>query len=165
MCGILSVTDRAGHVNNDSLPIVVLIGFTLDRRESAEEEAAGKGHNGGAARGDLIAGLKLKELAEGMVDVSGGAEFLDVADQSGGEVGLVEFFLAFGGVLEAEAGIRVRDGHTATASAGGALLTMRQNGIESSCGAGDFRIHESSSFEVRWTVPFRQEPERSVLGI
>jgi hypothetical protein len=78
---------------------------------------------------------------------------------------LVEFLLALGGVLEAEARVRVGDGHAATTAAGRALLTMRENGSECSCRAGDFRIHESSSFEVRLTVPFRREPERSVLGI
>jgi hypothetical protein len=160
MYGILSVTVGFGHVNNDSLHIVVLIGFTLDRRESAEEEAAGKGHDGGAARGDLVAGLELIEFAEGVVDVGGGTELFDVADEGGGNVGLVEVPLEFGGVLEAEARVRIRDGHTATTTAGGALLTMRKNGIECSCRAGDFRIHESSSFEVRWT--FHSDGSRNV---
>src|SRR4029077_1390489 len=125
MCGILSVTVGARHVNNDSRAVVVLIGFTLDGGEGSEEEAAGKGHDGGAAWGDLVAGLELIEFAERMVDIGGGAKFLDVADKGGGDVGLVEFPLEVGGVLEAEARVRVGDGHAATTAAGSALLTMR----------------------------------------
>jgi hypothetical protein len=104
--------------------------FPLDGGEGVEKQVAGKGHNGGASRGDLVAGLELKELAKGMVDVGGGAEFLDVADQSGGEVGLVELLLVFGGVLEAEAGVWVGDGKTAEAAPGsGAVLAMERFGI------------------------------------
>jgi hypothetical protein len=47
-----------------------------------------------------------------VVDGEGIAEFLNVADENGGEIGLIEFCLAFGGVPGAEAEIRVRDGHT-----------------------------------------------------
>jgi hypothetical protein len=72
-----------------------------DGGESAEEEIGGVGHDGGAAGSDLVAGLELIEFAEGVVDVCGGAEFLDVADENIGEVGLVEVSLAFGGVFGA----------------------------------------------------------------
>ncbi len=43
-----------------------------------------------------------------MADVGGGAEFLDVADEEGGEVGLVEVLLEQGSVSGAEAGVWVR---------------------------------------------------------
>jgi len=69
------------------------IGFVLDGGEGAEEKIGSVGHDGGAARGDLVMGLKLIELAEGMVDVGGGAKFLDVTDEGGGEVCLVEVLL------------------------------------------------------------------------
>jgi hypothetical protein len=156
MYGILSVTVGARHVNDDSRTVVVLIGFPLDGGEGSEEEAAGKGHDGGAARGDLVAGLELIELAEGMVDVDGRAEFFDVADEGGGNVGLVEFPLAFGGVLEAEAGVRIGDGQAAEATpGGGAMLAMERFG--SGDGASDsvrvFGIHESSFLGILGTHP------------
>jgi hypothetical protein len=100
-----------------------------DGGESAEEEAASVGHDGGAAGSDLVAGLELIEFAEGVVDVGGGAEFLNVTDEGGGEVGLVEVPLMFGGVFDAQAGIRIRDGHAATASAGGAVPTMERERV------------------------------------
>jgi len=69
------------------------IGFVFDGGEGAEEQVTGVGHDSGAARGDLVAGLELIEFAEGMVDVGGGAKFLDVTDEGGGEVCLVEVLL------------------------------------------------------------------------
>jgi len=69
------------------------IGFEGDGGEGAEEEVGGVGHDGGAARSDLVTGLELIEFAEGMVDVGGGAEFLDVTDKAGGEVSVVEILL------------------------------------------------------------------------
>lgn len=75
----------------------------FDGRESAEQEIAGVGHNGGAARSDLVACLELIKFAEGVVDFGGGAEFLDVTDEGGGEVGLVEVLLKKSGVFGAEA--------------------------------------------------------------
>jgi hypothetical protein len=70
----------------------------------------------GAAGSDLVAGLKLIEFAEGVVDVGGGTEFLDVADEGRGEVGLVEVLLEPSSVSGAEAGVWVRDGQTAKAT-------------------------------------------------
>ncbi|HKV61122.1 MAG TPA: hypothetical protein VJO16_04360 [Candidatus Acidoferrum sp.] len=51
---------------------------TGDSGEGAKEEVTGIGHDGGAARSDPVTGLKLVEFSERMVDVDGGAEFLDV---------------------------------------------------------------------------------------
>jgi len=85
---------RAGHVNNEAMFLLGgRSGFPCDGGEGAEEEVGGIGHDGGAAGRDLVVGLELIEFAEGMVDVGGGAEFLDVADENGGEVGLVEILL------------------------------------------------------------------------
>jgi hypothetical protein len=47
---------------------------TGDGGKGAEEEVAGIGHDGGAARSDLVAGLELVEFTQGMVDgASGGS--------------------------------------------------------------------------------------------
>jgi hypothetical protein len=108
-----------------------LLGFTvnfqLDGGEGAEKQVSGVGHDGGAAGSDLVVGLELIEFAEGVVDVGGGAKFLDVTDEGSGEVGLVEVLLKQSGVFGAKAGVWIRDGHAATAAARSALLTMGQN--------------------------------------
>jgi hypothetical protein len=144
----------------------VAVNFLLDGWESAEEEVAGVSHDGGAARGDLVVGLELIEFAEGVIDIGGGAEFLDVADEGGGDVGLVEIFPALGGVLEAEAGVGIKDGHAATTTAGGALLTVRQSGVECSCGADRFWIHKSSFLGILDTHPavFVRVANKGVAG-
>jgi len=118
--------------------------FAVDGGEGAEEEVGGVGHDSGAAGSDLVVGLELIEFAERVIDVGGGAEFLDVTDEGGGEVGLVEVLLEQSGVFGAKAGIGIRDGHAATAATGSALLTMGQRGGVGNGGARIFRIHESS---------------------
>ena len=91
---ILSVALGAGEVDDD-LGFVFEFGmeFVLDGGESAEEEIAGVGHDGGAAGVDLVPGLELIEFAEGTVDNDSGAEFLGVADEGCRQVGLVEVLL------------------------------------------------------------------------
>ena len=88
-----------------------------------------------------------------MVDVGGGAEFLDVTDEGGSEVSLVEVFvmcdreavdLALSGVFVAEARVRIRDGHAATTAAGGAILTMERDGSGVVDGGSSLGIHVSS---------------------
>ena len=118
--------------------------FGVDGGEGAEEQVGGVGHNRSAARGDLVPGLEFIEFAEGVVDVGGGAEFLDVTDEGGSEVGLVEVLLALSGVFVAEARVRIRDGHAATAAAGGAVLTMERDGSGVVDGGSSLRIHVSS---------------------
>jgi hypothetical protein len=118
--------------------------FAVDGGERAEEQVASVGHDGGAAGSDFVAGLELIEFAEGVVDVGGGAEFLDVTDEGGGEVGLVEVFLEQSGVLGAEAGVGIRDGHAATTAAGGALPAMGEYGSGGNGGARVIGSHESS---------------------
>jgi len=68
---------------DDDLGLVFEFGmeFALDGGEGAEEQVAGVGHDGGAARVDLVPGLELIEFAEGAVDNDRGAEFLGVADE------------------------------------------------------------------------------------
>jgi len=128
------------------LPGVVTgcIGFEGDGGEGAEEEVGGVGHDSGAAGSDLVVGLELIEFAERVIDVGGGAKFLDVADEGGGEVGLVEVLAVFGGVSGAQGGVWIRDGHTATTAAGGAMLTMEGERIGIGDGCFSLRIHGSS---------------------
>jgi hypothetical protein len=138
----LSIATWFRHINDDSL---WLAGFLLlDGGESAEEEAAGEGHHGGAAERDFVVGLEFVEFAERMVDVGGGAEFLDVTDETGSEVGLVEVLLKHSGVSGAEAGVLVGDGHAAATTAWSALLAMGQRGDGGDGRAREFGIHESS---------------------
>ncbi|HYT19227.1 MAG TPA: hypothetical protein VEW05_03245 [Candidatus Polarisedimenticolia bacterium] len=115
-----------------------------DGGEGAEEETGGVSHDRSAARSDFVSGLELIEFAEGVVDGHGIAEFPDVADENGSEVGLMEFFLGVGGVFGAEAGIRIRNGHAAAASVGSALLTMGRDRIGNGDGCFGLRVHGSS---------------------
>jgi hypothetical protein len=94
-------------------PIVLGLLFLLQGGESSEQETAGEGHDGGTAGRDLVAGLEFVEFAERMVDVFGRAEFLDVTDERGGDVGLVEILWEQSGVFGAEAGVWVGNGHAA----------------------------------------------------
>jgi len=151
---ILSVALGAGEVDDD-LGFVFEFGmeFVLDGGESAEEQIAGIGHDGGAAGVDLVPGLELIEFAEGAVDNDRGAEFLGVADEGCGQVGLVEVLPVLSGVFGAEAGVGVGDGQTAEALAGKTMLAMKLN--RSSGDASGFVIHGSS---------FPAEPACSILG-
>ena len=115
-----------------------------DGGKCAEEEAGGVGYDGSAARSDFVAGLELIEFAERVVDSDSVAEFLDVANENRGEVGLIEFFLAVGEVLGAKARIRVRHGHAAAASAGGALLAMERDRIRNNSDCFSLRVHGRS---------------------
>src|SRR3989441_6835988 len=137
---------RGAREVGDDHRAVVLGGafFGIDGGEGAEEQIGGVGHDGSAARGDLVPGLEFIEFAEGVVDVSGGAEFLDVTDEGGGEVSLVEVLLALSGVFVAEARVRIRDGHATTTAAGGAILTMERGGVGVGDGSSSLRIHARS---------------------
>jgi hypothetical protein len=119
-----------------------------DDGEGAEEKVGGVSHDGGTARSDFVTGLEFIEFAEGMVDVGGGEEFLDIADEGGGEVGLVEICVTVGSMFGAEAGGGVGDRETATATGGGALLAMGQNGGRGAGRTREFRSHDGSFREV-----------------
>src|SRR6266566_5353452 len=135
----------ARDVHDECGPIVLLsVLLGVDGGEGAQEQIGGVGHDRSAARGDLVPGLEFIEFAEGVVDVGGGAEFLDVTDEGGGEVGLVEVLLALSGVFVAEARVRIRDGHTTTTAAGGAMPTMERGGVGVGDGGSSLGIHVSS---------------------
>jgi len=113
-CAVLRRIAKSIDIHEDILVFVAC--FLLDGGEGAKKETGGVGHDGGAARGDFVAGLEFIELAEGVVDVGGGAEFLDLADEGSGEVDLVKVPLMLGGVLGAKAGVGVGDRQTAKAA-------------------------------------------------
>ena len=67
--------------------------FAFDGGEGAEEKIGGVGHDGCAARVDLVPGLELIEFAQGAIDHHSGAEFPSVADEGCSQVGLIEVLL------------------------------------------------------------------------
>lgn len=102
--------------------------FLFDGRESAEEQVTGVGHDGGAARSDLVAGEEFVKFGEGTVDGDRGSEVAGVTDELGGDIGGVAFLLVLRGVLEAEARLGIRDRHAAEASSRSrAMLAMEGN--------------------------------------
>src|SRR5260370_41575728 len=81
------VWDRDGHglgfggVGDSSLIVGV------DGGEGAEEQAVDVSQNGGAARGYVVLGQELVEVAEGVVDALGGLEALGIPDERRVDVG------------------------------------------------------------------------------
>jgi hypothetical protein len=121
--------------------------FVLDGGEGAEEQIGGVGHDGSAARVDLVPGLELIEFSEGTIDGDSGTEILGVPDEGGGEVGLGEEFPVFGSMFGAEAGVGVSDGQTAEALAGKTVLAMQLNRSDSDIRG--FVIHDISFRQSR----------------
>jgi len=121
---VWSVAAGAREIDDDLS--LVGAGFVLDGGESAEEEIANVGEDGGAACGDAVLGKKAEEIGEDLVEVRGGLEFGKLADEGGGEVGLLEAVRAGVEVFGAEPGSGVGDGVAAAAAGGGAVLTTRQ---------------------------------------
>ena len=115
--------------------------FLLDGGEGAAKKAARIGHDGAAARRDLVGGEEFVEFAEDVVDVHGGMELLDATDEGFGEVAGV-LLEANGGVAEAEPGCRIGDGHAAAASAGSAGGAVRWDEFDFFEDSGLF-VHES----------------------
>ena len=126
-----SASDGAVDVHNDGGVLFVLgMEFVFDSREGAQEEMAGVSHDGGATRSDLIVGEKFVEFAEGAIDGDGGSEFDGVADEPCGDVGGVAGVFEFRGVLEAEAGGEIGDGHAAEATPGSrTMLAMKRSRV------------------------------------
>ena len=98
-----SVTVRARHVDDDArgLGLGCGSGLMFDGEETAEEEAGSISHDGGAARGDFVAGEEFVKFAEGAVDGDSRSEFLGVTDEPGGDVGGVAVSFQFPCVAEA----------------------------------------------------------------
>jgi hypothetical protein len=136
-----SITLGAREIPDDLLLGVGRMEFAVDGGEGAEKQTAGIGHDRRAAGSDFITGQEFVEFAERVVDGHGGSKFLSVTDEGGGEIGAIALFPQSGGVFEAEAGLRVGDGHAAKAPAGGrAVLAMEQAGARDR----GFEIHGSS---------------------
>ena len=102
------IDDDAGFVVQVGSPLAwagdsagLEVVFVGDGGEGAEEEIGGVSHHGTPSRRDLVLGKEFIEFAEGVVDGDGVAEFLNVTDEDGGEIGLFEFFLAVDSVLAA----------------------------------------------------------------
>jgi len=114
--GSSSVAVGFRHVDDDSLWLAGF--FLLDGGEGAEEEVAGIGHDGGAARGDAVLGLKKKEAGKEIVDGDGGTEFSETGDEFGGEIGGFVPLLPAAGMVGAKGGEMIRDRQAAAAVAG-----------------------------------------------
>ncbi|HEV1993967.1 MAG TPA: hypothetical protein VGR03_06535 [Candidatus Acidoferrum sp.] len=90
--------------------------FVVDGGEGAEEQVAGVGHDGGAARGDAVVGFEKEEPRKKTVDVRGGGEFGELASEVAGEIVGVAFFPAKLGVAETKMRFRVEDAKAAAAA-------------------------------------------------
>src|SRR5215472_8864630 len=104
------------HTINDDLHTVVAVDLVLDGGESAEEELATEGKNGGAAARDATLHQKRGELGDKVVDSDGGIELGELVAEGRAEVDGVGLGVAEGEVTKAEAGIGVQ-GDRATAAA------------------------------------------------
>lgn len=83
--------------------------------EGAKEQVTGVGHDGRAARGNTVLRLETKEAGKEVVDGNGRFEFGEAGDEFGGQAGDFVSLLLAAGMLGAEGGERIRDGHTAAA--------------------------------------------------
>src|SRR5260370_35628001 len=98
-------------------------GFLGDGGEGAEEKVADVSEDGGAASGDAVLGEKAEEIGENLVEVGGGLQFGELAEESDGEVGLLEADRAGVDVFGAETGGGVGDGVEAPSAGAGTVLT------------------------------------------
>jgi len=123
--GVVAIWAR--HIENDLAWLVVQgVEFVFDGGDGAEEEIADVGEDGGAACGDAILREEAEKIGEHLVEVGSGLEFGELADEGGGEVGLIEVDRAGVDMFGAEASDGVGDGVAATAAGGGAVLTTGQ---------------------------------------
>jgi len=108
--------------------------FVLDGGEGTEEEVAGVGHDGGAARVDAVFGFEMQKAGEEVVDGDGGFKFGEAGGEKGGEVALLDTDGAGDGVFGANTGGDAGDGVTAATASGGAVLAagqvIRGNGVD-----------------------------------
>jgi hypothetical protein len=128
----VSVTLGTGHIEDDSWLGVVgwWIEFFVDSGEGAEEQVTGVGHDGRAARGDAVLRLETKEAGEEFVDGDSGIEFGKIGDEFGGKVGGLSPLLLTAGMVGAEGGEGIRDGHAAATLAGVALAAVIRRSCE-----------------------------------
>src|SRR6266851_781032 len=124
---VRSVTNGARHIEYELLgPAVLRVGFVSDGGEGAEEEIADVGEDSGAARGNAILRKKAEEIGQDLVEVRGGLEFGELAEEVSGEVGILEAVRAGEDVFGAETGGGAGDGVAATAAGAGTVLATGQ---------------------------------------
>jgi hypothetical protein len=122
--------------------------FDVDSVKAAEEEIAGVGHDGAATRGEAVLCEEEQETGEELVDLGGGLELGEVAEEFGGESGIIG--LMDGGtevVARAEPGAGVASLVAAAASGGSAVATAREPGVSGGWLSGlRLRIHFGTAF-------------------
>ena len=118
------VAARTREVDDD-LGLVPVFGmeFAVDGGEGAEEQVAGVGHDGGAARGNAVFGLKVQEAGEELVDGDGGLEFGEADGECGGEIDGSVFMLRELRVGATKERLRVGDKEAAAGAVEEAMLT------------------------------------------
>lgn len=107
---------------NDGGDVVVVGDFAVDGWQGTEEEVADVGEDRCAPGGDAVLGQEDEEVGEDLVDVVGGLEGGELADELGGEVFGFGLFFEGTGVGVAEAGGGIRDGQAAAATSGSEVL-------------------------------------------
>ncbi len=88
--------------------------FVFDAVEAVEEQLAEIGEDGGLAAGNAVGGEEGKKPAEGVVDVGVGHEFAGDGRELGGDALGVEDEALAASVVEAEGGVAVPAGVTAS---------------------------------------------------
>jgi len=146
------------------LRVPVLVAELFER---VQEEVAGVGDDGGAARGDRILREEANEAAKDVVDGRGGAHILDGADElvkhvefgagaGGALAGFQEFALLGDGVPMAEVRMSRGTNHAATAAA---LVSVFAAVFWGGCGHGDLlrskvrQMLSSTSHDSRGQTP------------
>jgi hypothetical protein len=131
----------AGHVAElDAGRAGLEVVFVGDGGEGAEEEIADVGEDGGAACGDAVLRKQAEEIGEDLVEVGGGLEFSELAEEGDGEVGFLEAAGAGVDVFGAETGGDVGDGMAAAASGAGAVLATGQ--VIGGAGVDGWFVHQ-----------------------
>jgi hypothetical protein len=124
-----TLAERAREIDDDLLGGVGGdFVFDVDGVEGAEEKVAGVGHDGAAARGEAVLGEEEQETGEELVDLGGGLELGEIAEEIGGEGGIG---IAAGGTEEvaaAETGLRI-DGFGATTATAGSAMNAAGSGL------------------------------------
>jgi len=72
------------HVNDDARTVAGGISLLGDGGESAKEEIADIGEDGGAASSDAVLGKKAEEIGEDLIEVGGGFELGKLAEEGDG---------------------------------------------------------------------------------
>ena len=103
-----TLAERAREIDDDLLGGVGGdFVFGVDGVKAAEEEIAGVGHDGAATRGEAVLCEEEQETGEELVDMGGGLELGEFAEEIGGDLGIGIAMGWAGGVARAEAGVSV----------------------------------------------------------